>query len=66
MKGWRTYAYGAAVAAFGVAEAFDWTQIFTGPRRGVALLSVGMGIAVLRSITTTAPMCNGKSKEDTP
>lgn len=63
MKGWRTYFYSAGIAIVGVLEAFDFTQIFTGPNRGVALLGTALGIAVLRSITNTPPTCNGCEKK---
>ena len=54
LKGWRTLAFALLVAALGVAEATDWTQIVpAGPARGWYLFLIALGIAWLRVITDT-------------
>ncbi len=54
LKGWRTLIFSLLVAALGVAEATDWSQLIPdGPQKGWALLGIALGIAWLRVITTT-------------
>ncbi len=58
MKGYRTYAAAALVAFFGALASTDWVAFLSDPKAGATALGSAALMAVLRSITTTAP---GKS-----
>ncbi len=58
MKGYRTYAAAALVAFFGVLASTDWVSFLSDPKAGATALASAALMAVLRSVTTTAP---GKS-----
>ena len=53
MKGWRTLGLNVAVAGFGVLQAADWTTMLGDQRAGWALMAIGVGNMVLRTLTTT-------------
>ena len=55
MKGWRTLSWNLALAALGVAQAFDWTTILGAtPYTGWVVTGIAAVGMVLRSQTDTA------------
>ena len=55
MKGWRTLSWNLALAALGVAQAFDWTTILGAtPYTGWVVTGIAVVGMVLRSQTDTA------------
>lgn len=59
MKGSRTIVFSAALAALGVLEAADWTNLVGDQNAGVILLAVGAVSAALRAVTNT-PVFKGE------
>jgi hypothetical protein len=53
MKGYRTLAFNAALALFGVAQAFDWTSVLGSAQAGYVVSAIGVVGMVLRALTTT-------------
>lgn len=53
VKGWKTMIASALVAAVGVMEAADWSEIVPDENKGLALMLIGVAFAVLRAVTTT-------------
>jgi hypothetical protein len=53
MKGWRTLAINAAIAAFGVLEATDWTGLLGNDKAGLAVTAIAIANLVLRGLTDT-------------
>lgn len=54
MKGWRTLLFSMAVAAWGVAETFDWTTVLDNPQyAAIAVTVIGAIGAILRKLTNT-------------
>ncbi len=52
-KGWKTLAFNAALAVFGVLQAADWVDLLGSERAGVAVTVIGVIGAVLRFFTNT-------------
>ncbi len=61
MIGYRTFLFNMAVAALGVAEAFDWTNALGSAKAGWALMAVGVVGTILRGLTKT-PIFDGEPK----
>ncbi len=55
MKGYRTYVAAAIVAAGGVVAQTDWLSFLANPRAGLVAIGSAALMAVMRSITTSAP-----------
>lgn len=55
MKGFRTYAVAAIVAAFGALAAIDWNPVLNDPKAGWTAVISAVIMAVMRSVTTTPP-----------
>jgi len=53
--GYRTYIAAALIAVFGVLSAVDWNAFLTDPSAGWTAVVTAVIMAVMRSITTTAP-----------
>lgn len=51
MKGYRTIAFNAAVAAIGFAQSIDWVSILGSQRAGVALTGIALVNMILRGVT---------------
>ena len=51
MKGYRTLAFNAAVAAIGLAETVDWVSLLGSARAGWALAAISIGNILLRAAT---------------
>lgn len=52
LKGWKTLAFGAAVAVAGVAQQADWAQLVPPQYIGGATALIGAVVVFLRMITT--------------
>lgn len=55
LVGYRTYIAAALIAVFGVLAAVDWNAFLTDPSAGWTAVVTAIVMAVMRSITTTAP-----------
>ena len=55
LKGYRTYVVSALVVGFGFLAQVDWVKVMENPKDGVYLVGTGLLMALMRSITTTAP-----------
>lgn len=55
LKGYRTYIASVLMAVFGVLLMTDWNVFLQNPRAGWVALGSALLMAVLRTITTTAP-----------
>ena len=55
MTGFRTFLFSAAVAVLGALESLNWTSVVNEQTAGVVLIVIGAAVAVLRSVTRTAP-----------
>jgi hypothetical protein len=55
MKGYRTYIAAALVSLGGIIAQTDWIAFMANPKAGLVALGSGMLMAVMRSVTTTAP-----------
>lgn len=55
MQGYRTYIAASLVAIFGVLASTDWIAVLNDPKAGVVAIGSALVMAVMRSITTTAP-----------
>lgn len=55
MKGFRTYAVAAAVAAFGALATIDWNPVLNDPKAGWTAVASAVLMAIMRSFTTTPP-----------
>lgn len=55
MQGYRTYIAAILMAAFGVLAQTDWVAFLSDPKAGYVAIGSGLLMAVLRSITSTAP-----------
>lgn len=55
VKGYRTYIAAGLVAAFGVLASTDWVSVLNDPKAGATAIGTAVLMAVLRSITNTAP-----------
>jgi hypothetical protein len=53
MKGWRTLGINLAVAAFGVIEAAEWTELLGSDTAGWMVTGIGVANMLLRALTTT-------------
>jgi len=53
--GYRTYIAAALIAVFGVLAAVDWVAFLNDPSAGWTAVVTAVIMAVMRSITTTAP-----------
>ena len=51
------------MAAIGALSALDWNSVLNDPKAGVSLIAASMVMAVMRSLTTTAP---GQSPSQVP
>jgi len=56
LKGWKTLAFNAALAVFGVLQAADWVDLLGSERAGIAVTAIGIIGAVLRFFTDTPAM----------
>ena len=54
MKGWRTLIFALVIAVIGVLEQFDWATVIPEEFHGWSLALVGIVVAWLRKVTTTA------------
>jgi hypothetical protein len=57
LKGWRTVAFGLLVSVYGLLVAFqgfDFTPLLGAHANGVITALIGVGVIVLRVLTTTA------------
>lgn len=55
MKGYRTYFAAALVAFGGVVAQTDWVSFIANPRAGLVAVGAAALMAVMRTITTSAP-----------
>jgi hypothetical protein len=55
MQGYRTYIASGLLALFGVLASTDWISLLDDPKAGVVAMGSAVLMAVLRSVTTTAP-----------
>lgn len=55
MKGTRTYLASGLLALFGVLAATDWIAVLNDPKAGAVAIGSAVLMALLRSVTTTAP-----------
>ena len=55
MKGYRTYVAAGIVAVGGVIAQTDWISLIANPQAGFVALGSAALMAVMRSITTSAP-----------
>lgn len=55
MQGYRTYIAALLVAIFGVLAATDWIAVLDDPKAGAVAVGAALLMAVMRTITTTAP-----------
>ena len=55
MIGYRTYIVAALTALFGVLATTDWVKFFDDPKAGASIVAMSVLMAVMRSITSTAP-----------
>lgn len=55
MTGYRTYLAAALLALFGVLAQTDWVAFLADPKAGAVAIGSGVLMAVMRSITSTAP-----------
>jgi len=53
MKGYKTLAFGMALAALGFAQQFDWAAIVPAHWTGLVMAGIGGMVMWLRSITNT-------------
>lgn len=51
MKGYRTLAFNAAIAAIGFAQSLDWVSLLGSERAGWALAAVSIANIALRAVT---------------
>lgn len=58
MTGWKTYLASALGALFGALAVIDWNPLIQNNGAGWTALAMSVIMAVLRTVTTTAP---GKS-----
>jgi len=54
-KGYRTYVASGLLALFGVLASTDWVSFLSDPKAGAVALGSAVLMAILRSVTTTAP-----------
>lgn len=55
MQGYRTYVAAFLVAIFGALAATDWIAVLDDPKAGAVAVGAALLMAVMRTITTTAP-----------
>lgn len=55
MQGYRTYVAATLVAVFGALASTDWIAVLNDPKAGAVAIGSALLMAVMRSITTTAP-----------
>lgn len=55
MQGYRTYVAAGLLATFGVLASTDWVAFMNDPKAGAVAIGSGILMAVMRSITSTAP-----------
>lgn len=55
LQGYRTYIIAAITAIVGALAATDWVKVFDDPKAGAAMIGMSVLMAVMRSITSTAP-----------
>lgn len=55
MTGYRTYIVAALTALFGVLATIDWNAFLQDPKAGASIVAMSLIMAIMRSITTTAP-----------
>jgi len=55
LTGYRTYIAAAATGLFGLLATTDWVSFLNDPKAGAVALGSAALMAVMRSITTTAP-----------
>lgn len=51
MKGWRTIAFGAIVAALGSVQAADLVTVIPADYSSIAMSVIGVAIMILRGVT---------------
>jgi hypothetical protein len=56
LKGWRTLAFNAGLAVFGVLQAANWVDLLGSTKAGIAVTVIGVVGAVLRYVTDTPVM----------
>lgn len=56
LKGWKTLAFNAGLAVFGVLQTADWVDLLGSERAGIALTAIGIIGAILRFMTDTPAM----------
>jgi hypothetical protein len=55
MKGYRTYAAAGLTGLFGLLASTDWVAFLSDPKAGAVAMGSAVLMAVMRSVTTTAP-----------
>jgi|GEM_PF-1672566 len=55
MVGYRTYLISVLTAAFGALAMVDWNTFMSDPKAGATMVGMSILMAVMRSITATAP-----------
>jgi hypothetical protein len=58
LKGWKTLAFNAALAVFGVLQTANWVELLGSERAGIAVTVIGVIGAALRCVTDTPAMRN--------
>lgn len=54
LKGWKTVAFSAATALFGVAQTTDWGSVIQNPKlAGAVITGIGIVNFALRAVTNT-------------
>ena len=56
LKGWKTLAFNAGLAVFGVLQAADWVDLLGSDRAGIAVTAIAVVGAILRFMTDTPAM----------
>lgn len=56
LKGWKTLAFNAGLAVFGVLQTADWVDLLGSERAGIAVTAIGVIGAILRFMTDTPAM----------
>jgi hypothetical protein len=64
LTGYRTYIIAVLIAVFGTLASADWVSVFNDPKAGLALVGSAVLMAVMRSITATAPLQGAAKKEE--
>ncbi|MBM3578712.1 MAG: hypothetical protein FJX40_13910 [Alphaproteobacteria bacterium] len=55
MQGYRTYIAAGLVALFGALASTDWVSFLNDPKAGATAVGAAVLMAIMRSITSTAP-----------